>query len=251
MIEIEQSSKRGFAYGKESFELLKSVKRLKFQNEKYERTGSADIWSFDVEEYERIESSIDLLKISNLKCRHDVNFTFTTVHRLPQEGWEELIDCWSCHNSEFKGMLDLKIKPRKNGILVSNFYLIAGEKVLPECCKARTKMFYNELTCEFSVEQLIFKFFEEYFEMKNSIILKVDGKSYEIKLFYRCILIEKNDSFVFNEHDAFKVGYKETAKNNDEDSYIGDYFKIKIIDQLGRNSVKLSVLGYALSFITQ
>lgn len=251
MIEIEQSSKRGFAYGEDSFKTLKNVAGLKFRNEKHERAGLVNVWSFDIEEYKRTESSIDLLKIRNLRCSHGENFNFTTIHRLPQEGWEELIDCWSCHDNEFKGLLDLKVKPRSSGILVSNFYLMAGEKVLPECCKLRDKIFYNELICEFTAEQFIFKFFEEHFEMKNSIVLKVGEKSYEIKLFYRCVLIERSELCMSNEHDAFKVGYKETAKSKDDDSFIGDYFKSKIVNQLDKNSIKLSALGYTLSFIMQ
>lgn len=244
MIELELTSKRGFAYGIESFEALKELKEVAFQKVIHEKVCNVNIWSFDIIlPFKNDNKSIDLLKINNLRCIHNKNINFSEIHRLPQEGWQELIDCWSCHNNEFKGMLDLKIKPRKGGILVSNFYLLADKEILPNCCNKKEKIFYNEIFSNFSTNQLIFKFFEEQFDMKNTIILLIKGKKYEIKMMYRCITIRKDIN------ESFKVGFKETVKNNDEDLYIGEYYKEKILEELINNSLEIDYLGYKFSFV--
>lgn len=244
MIELELSTRTGFVYGKFPIETLSKVPELHFKDLSYEKTGDATIWSFDLVEYQAPEQQVDLLEMKELRCIHGRQIDFTQVHRLPQEGWQELIDCWSCHDNEFKGMLDLKIKPRRGGILVSNFYMLVDVDLLPDCCKTKTKLFYNEVSGGLTVEQLIFKFFEEHFAMKSSIVLRLEQKKYEIKLFYRCILIREYPRV------AFKVGFRETDKPHDDDSYIGEYFKAEIMRQLTSNELEVVALGYKLSFIT-
>lgn len=250
MIEIEPESKRGFAYGKDAIRILEQTKGLKYSKAHYELVGPTGVWSFYAEEYREADKQVDLLEMKDLRCQHGKPICFTDIHRLPQEGWEELIGCWSCHNDEFKPLLDLKPRPRKNGILVSNFYLLADVSALPECCKSEEKVFYNKITGGFTTRQLIFKFFEEQFEMKSTIVLKIADKKYEIKQFYRCVVIEagSRNGITWN---AFKVGFKETTKANDADGFIGEYFKNKILDQLISNSVDITVLGYVLSFISE
>lgn len=245
MIELEMNTGRGFVYGKEKLQKLEAIPNLKFKNLNYEKTGECGIYSFDVESYPCPTDQIELQKMNGLRCIHGNEIDFKEIHRLPQEGWQELIDCWSCHDNEFKGMLDLRIKPRRGGILVSNFYLLADMDALPKCCKTKTKLFYNEISGGLTVAQLIFKFFEEHFETKSQIVLNLDGRKYEIKLFYRCILVRENERI------AFKVGFRETDKPHDEDSYIGEYFKREMIKQLRDNEIGISAIGYMLSFITQ
>lgn len=241
MIEIEPKSKRGFIYGEEHPQIMD---KLKCKIERYEKVSGSLIQSFTFEKYERDpDSSINLLDVKNLACIHGCKIEFKSVNRLPQDGWQELIDCWSCHDHEFKGMLDLKIRPRKEGVLVSNFYLIIDQGILPECCNSRNKYFYNEIKCGFSDDELVYKFFQEFFEMKNSLVLKVNDVKYEIKLFYECVLISNQPV------NALKVGFKETTKQNDDDLFIGEYFKNKIVEILQTNSIKVKLLGFELSFI--
>lgn len=82
------SSKRGIAYGIESSEVLKTIEGLNYKRLNYEKAESMDIWSFDVEEYQRAQSSIVLLKIEILKCKYGENINFSSIYRLPQEGWQ-------------------------------------------------------------------------------------------------------------------------------------------------------------------
>jgi len=244
MIELELGTKSGFVYSEQPIEALAEVSGLKFKNLSYKKAGSTSIWSFDLVEYEAPNQQVDLLKITGLSCIHGHKIDFKEINRLPQEGWQELIGCWSCHDGEFKGLLNLKIKPRVGGILVSNFYLIADEGILPECCSARTKLFYNEIRGGLTAEQLIFKFFEEHFAMKSTVVLRLDEKRYEIKLFYRCILIKDKAK------EAFKVGFRETERTYDEDAHIGEHFKGLIVNELEANKLEVTALGFILSFIT-
>ncbi|KAM0680810.1 hypothetical protein GINT2_001084 [Glugoides intestinalis] len=246
MIEIEQKSKRGFAYGELAFNTLNSLP-INYIIEKCEIVRDCKIWSFSVQNYEKDSKQVDLHNISNVKCTHGNNIVFKTVHRLPQDSWQELIDCWSCHNNEFKEMLNLKISPRPGGILLSNFYLLANQDTLPECCKGESKFFYNEIKCVFSDSLFIYKFFEEHFEAKSTLVLRIEDKNYEIKLFYSCVLCKADSCDIV---DAFKVGFKITDKNNDNDSSVGEYFKNQIFTSLKNNSLKIAILDYEVSFIT-
>lgn len=246
MIEIDQKSKRGFAYGDSAFKALSSLP-INYAVEKCEILHGSKIWSFSIQNYQKDSKQIDLHDIANLKCAHGKNIIFKTVHRLPQDSWQELIDCWSCHNNEFKEMLNLKICPRPGGILLSNFYLLANQDTLPLCCKGKSKFFYNEIKSDFSDSLFLYKFFEEHFEAKSSLVLKIHEENYEIKLFYSCMLCRGDSTDII---DAFKVGFKVTDKNNDNDSFIGEYFKNQIFTCLKSNSLKIKILDYEVSFIT-
>jgi hypothetical protein len=250
MIEIQDGFKRGFAYGDDSKNQLDEIKSLIYKIEKVEIVQNVRIWAFEVLEFECMKKNQDLLDISQIKCAHGNSYEYQTVNRLPQEGWQELIDCWSCHDHEFKSMLDIKINPREKGILISNFYLIGHADALPKCCSKNTKVFYNEIACSFSNKFIIYNFFEEYFDMKNSVVLLIGATKYEIKLFYPCSLINDCDKNKRRNSLAFKVGFKESNKQNDKDDFIGDFFKQQILDQLNENSIGLNLLGFKLTFIT-
>lgn len=242
MLEVVPESGRGFVYGDEALEQLRLV--LELTVERSEKVSGIRIHTVCTGECAAPAFSLDLSQISEVKCIHGRRLQFSSVNRLPQEGWEELIDCWSCHNSEFRSMLDLKMVPRKNGILVSNFYLLAHRNVVPLCCREKTKLFYNELCIGYPYSHLVYKFFEEYFANKGSIVLEYEKKAFEIKLFYKCILFK--DAF----KEALKVGIKETDKQPDCDGFIGEFFKQVIFDEIEQNSLGIKIMGYSLSFIT-
>lgn len=246
MLEIDVLTKRGFAYGKDSLEILRKLPS-NCTIEKVEKTDNPETWSFSIQNYTRSANSIDLHSIDSAECMHGNRIEFKSINRLPQQGWEELIDCWSCHNNEFKGMLDLEIKPRKEGVLVSNFYMLPHPDILPQCCSNKRKIFYNEVKCRFSEKQFIYKFFQEHFEVKSSLVLEVEDVKYEIKVFYACILIKNDPEEAI---DAFKVGFRISDKKKDDDSFVGDYFKRQIIENLKENSLKVNILGFEASFIT-
>lgn len=243
MLEIDTESRRGFVYGNDAFELLKSTMALEFTVERSEKVDGTHVHTINTGECDASTFSLDLSRISDIRCIHGKQLRFSSVNRLPQEGWQELIDCWSCHDHEFRSLLDLKIIPRKSGILVSNFYLLAHEDVLPPCCTGRTKLFYNELDTGYPHSHFVYKFFEEYFANKNSIVLDREKKALEIKLFYKCVLFENT----FKE--AFKIGIKETDKQLDSDSFIGEFFKKMIFDEIYQNCLGIKAMGYDLSFI--
>lgn len=244
MIELEFESKRGFIYGDESMKKLLKIPDLKYKILKSERIQNITVSTFEILKFESLQCTRDLLEISEIKCKHGVSINQKSTHRLPQEGWQELIDCWSCHDHEFNSMLDLKIKPRLGGILLSNFYMIADPQLIPKCCFTENKIFYNEITSSLSHNFYIYKFFEEYFAMKSIIVLSLEDKKYEIKLFYWCNLIKKDNS------PAFKVGFRESDRQNDEDTFIGEFFKKLILNQLKENAIGITLLKYNLSFIT-
>lgn len=243
MIEIELSSQRGYAYGENSKEELENNQFFRSKITKIEKIQDVLIYTFDFWEFENQKCNLDILDISDIKCKHGHSIAQKSTHRLPQEGWQELIDCWSCHNHEFNSMLDLKIAPRPGGILLSNFYLIAHPQLLPTCCNSNTKIFYNDIISSLSNSFFIYKFFEEYFAMKSTIVMSIENKKYEIKLFYWCNMIKEKKS------PAFKVGFRESTKQSDSDSFIGDFFKKAILNQLIENSIGIKLLDYTLSFI--
>lgn len=243
MIEIELLSKKGFIYDSKNIELLNRFEDVKYKITNIEYRNNVEILTIDVFDMDTMVKEVDLLKIKDLKCKHGKLFDIKTIHRLPQEGWEELIDCWSCHDSEFKSMLDLKMTPRENGILVSNFYFIAHKNIVPSCCFPQVRYFFNETTSSLSNSMLVYKYFEEHFMMKNFLVLNLDGKYFEIKIFYKCVVVQDT------QYLAFKVGFKETTKIVEEDTHIGAFFKNEIMKHLNENSLKIPLLGYELSFI--
>lgn len=154
------------------------------------------------------------------------------ANKLPEDGWQELIDYWSCHNSEFRSVLDLKMRPRKNGVLYSYFYFIKDRKI-----------FYNELFDEEICDKIIFNFFENHFVNNNSFVFFC-GCNIEVK-FFNVVYLEENDGL----KKAFKVGYKETKKIPKYSDAINEYFSKMILNRLVENKLDIEILGYKLSFI--
>ncbi|KAI9298616.1 hypothetical protein K502DRAFT_345898 [Neoconidiobolus thromboides FSU 785] len=55
---------------------------------------------------------------------------FKKLKNLPREGWEELIDCWTCHKEDFTPVINKVFLPDKDTLLVdSNYLLVNGKKV--------------------------------------------------------------------------------------------------------------------------
>ncbi|OAG29936.1 hypothetical protein NEDG_01483 [Nematocida displodere] len=116
----------------------------------------------------------------------------STIHnestlKLPSEGWEELVDMWSCHNREFERLLGHKLSPRPNGILYANFYLIIATDRVPKCmepCATQDNnsiLFYNTIQTPFTDEYLIFHYLYELFQVSR-VVDVTSEKEYELKL---------------------------------------------------------------------
>ncbi len=250
MIEIAIDSMRGFAYGKESLEELNCYRDLNYKIERTEILNNIPIYTLIFKS--RIETKTDFsyINIGKIYCPHGYEIRYKTINRLPRKDWEEQIDCWSCHSNEFKSLLSLKICPRKDGILVSNFYCIPDPSLLPMCCSKRKQYFFNELKIDFNIKKIIYLFFEDFFSFNPILVLeKPSGESYSIKFFYKCVLL--NDS---KKNPALKICFRvnnNTAKPKIiQDDFINEEIKDEIIKQLIFNSLKIKVMGFEMSYIT-
>ncbi|OQS54532.1 hypothetical protein EHP00_38 [Ecytonucleospora hepatopenaei] len=183
------------------------------------------------------------------RCLHGKDIFIDRYNKLPHDNWQELIDHWSCHKSEFKTVNKLKCEFFPSRILCSDFYCIFYKKDLPECCQTKNleesqKMFYNELYTGHNSDYFIYKFFEDCFNRFYSFSLKLKGDIYEFKSFGTCIL-EKNS----NENNiAFKIGFK-TSNKHDHISEINEYFENEIFLQINKNKLNIKVCNYDISFI--
>ncbi|KAH9411496.1 hypothetical protein HK407_05g08710 [Ordospora pajunii] len=256
MLEIPAGTRRGFLYARDD-EILQIFK------------SRLDIEPLYTELHEDLKvvvvnvSDSNALWIDNedatptvpcvFRCIHGIEIEHTSINILPQEGWEELVDCWSCHNCEFKTVLDLKPKPRKEGILVSDFFLLINDMDLPECCKKNTpcirKLFYNELVLDGIPETaIIYSYLNTYFKTNASLFLEVNHKKYEIRCFYKATLVSANDD-ALEKQESIKVGIKETHKRFESSNNINQFYSQAICSTIMSNKIGISMLGYCISFI--
>jgi ubiquitin-protein ligase E3 D len=193
-----------------------------------------------------------------IKCKHSNVVGYETYNHLPQEGWEELVDHWSCHNSEFKSVLDLRPTPRHGGLLVSGLFLLINSDDMPECCRRDgfpvLKMFHNEICLEgYTHSLLIYLYLRSYFETHEKFFLVRGNEKYEVKPFYFPKIFKmRNDaaSDVLMEYNAIKVGFRRTDRIAGKSEYVNEFYMNAIYGELMANEVGAEVLGYRVSFIT-
>ena len=181
-----------------------------------------------------------------ISCIHNHPIKYTRINKLPHDNWEELIDCWSCHKSEFKTLRNHQLKIVQGRIFVSDFYCIIPSSDIPECCRGKdesTKFFFNEIIVNRYNTAHIYSFFDEYFKFYNRLFLRLKTRSFEIKYFYDCGV--KKDNIKYN---AIKIGIKPTDRNEDV-TEINDYFREQIEDHLIRNTTNIFVCGYEMAYI--
>lgn len=191
--------------------------------------------------------SNDILIEETLKeiiCKCGRVISFQQINRLPEEGWEELVDHWSCHNSEFRGMLKLKPLPRKNGLLFSHFYFIAnGSEV---CCFNRgvtSKIYLYEIS-SINIYKLVYTFFKQYFVHKRIFIFRAKDVNYQVNFFDYTVIM---DDTIY--YEAIKVGYKITNKIVPESENINDYVALSILSMLEKNNTGIKISAFCLSYI--
>ncbi|KAI5174471.1 hypothetical protein PAEPH01_2083 [Pancytospora epiphaga] len=247
MIEINSETKRGFAYGTEAVKLLEKIcGNTGYVTDRIEKIESTLVYIISGIDFKlECPREVSLLNIGPICCLHGTPINYQSINRLPHDGWEELIDCWSCHKGEFKSMVNLEIKPRKGGILVSDFYMIADKGVIPSCCGGVSKIYYNNLIINYSAQTLLYLFFNDYFQSKSLLVIEQDGVTYEIKYFYNCLLL--SDAI----RRAIKVGIKITDKNADTERFLNTFYIDQIIKELTSTATNTKVLGYDLAFIRE
>ncbi|KAF7684379.1 hypothetical protein TCON_0424 [Astathelohania contejeani] len=242
------SGNNGFLYYKEKSEL--SVTKYKFIINEVEEVQNIYIANATIKNLPVVKLNIKFEEQIGFHCKCGKQIKYESLNRLPLDGWEELINCWSCHDSEFKSMLDLKIKPRKMGILYSNFYLLINGEDLPKCCfnvQGIQQIFYNQLNV-LDPEKLLFFYFEELFFNSSNFLFIVNSVKYEIKYFHDAVVLSIEEDSI-NVNKALKVGYKITNKVVKNPKHINEYYLKELIRILNDNSLKLKILDFEISFL--
>lgn len=195
--------------------------------------------------------------IQAIRCVHGLRFQIGSSKSLPPEGWEELLDCWTCCQSENNVLLGKKMLLRSQCAFTSDFYFYAESSAVPDCCRkplgcgdGPCKIFYNTVVWNVHDTALIFEYFWSFFERKSVFLFDHESTRYEVKFFFKTMLCTKEKNRMVA-RDALKVGMKKTAKTFCDKGHVNRYFMDKIYDVLVRNSIDIDVCGYRVSFIAQ
>lgn len=184
--------------------------------------------------------------------------------RLPSDGWEELVDMWSCHDREFAHLTEQKMTPRKEGVLYSTLYLITESEKAPECFISKNpkkeitettcKIFYNEISHAIPDEYFLFHYLYDIFQTKQEIKIRAT-EEYTIRLIdteytYRGE-ITYNPPVVL----SLKIAYtkstvpEEDIIENQPNTKINGYFTKSLIDIIEKNKINIQINSRQVSFI--
>ncbi|KAI5171974.1 hypothetical protein NEFER03_1239 [Nematocida sp. LUAm3] len=195
-------------------------------------------------------------------CREVEN---QSVLRMPSDGWEELVDMWSCHNREFEHLLEKKLAPRENGVLYSPLCLYIDRERAPSCLQEKDEIcqiFYNELKLDASDESLLFYYLYEKFQTEKRIVIQGDCtytlKMLEVTNMSRGSLKEAlcSSSIRLALKIVFVKEYESshqhmTSERLQEKKSINEYYSKRLIEILKRNNVSFSSKGESISFVMQ
>lgn len=253
MLEIPLQSRTGFIYMLEGLTLEDFARLVSIRHLSTEHCGGMDIATVEVLEDFIFLEDPERLAPSEIKCMHSCTISHESANILPQDGWEELIDCWSCHNCEFKTMLELVPRPRKHGVLLSDFFLLINDADLPGCCQngdfSSRKLFYNEIElCGYPHSRVIYMHLNAYFRGRNMLLLVVDDVNYEIRYFYSVMLVNAADGAAMKK-EALKVGIRRTTRIVEPSGSINRFYAERIHSAIVSNAVGTSILGYQISFV--
>ncbi|KAI5192037.1 hypothetical protein NEMIN01_1785 [Nematocida minor] len=194
-----------------------------------------------------------------------------TVLRLPAEGWEELVDMWSCHNREFGHLVEQEMNPKKDGVLYSTLHLIMEAERAPKCLIARNncdslesapktlKIFYNEIKMCLSDEYLLFHYLYDLFQIRQEIEIAAE-KMYTIRLLDITYTYHGKIAHSPPLDLSLKIAYTsrpigtENAENpskpkEESKCNINAYYTDKLIEVLLKNSIGIEMGGRSVSFI--
>lgn len=195
--------------------------------------------------------------ILTIRCIHGASFQIDSSKSFPREGWEELLDCWTCCQSENNVLLGRKMFIRDQCAFTSDFYFYTESCTVPVCCKKSLgcvngpcKIFYNAIVWNVQDTALIFEYFWLFFERKSVFLFEHRSTKYEVKFFFKTTLCTRENNRI-TARDALKVGMKETARTFCDKEHVNRYFMDKIYDILVRNNIGIEICGYKMSFITQ
>ncbi|KAL0265972.1 UNVERIFIED_CONTAM: hypothetical protein PYX00_011689 [Menopon gallinae] len=193
--------------------------------------------------------------VLSMKCIHGASFRIGASKSLPPEGWEELLDCWTCCQSENNVLLGKKMVLKDGCAFTSDFYFYTLGSAVPGCCKNALgygtepcKIFYDAIVWDVPDTELVFDYLSSFFERKNVFLLEHGGTRYEVKFFFRTTLCTKENGRLLA-RDALKVGIKETARAFHDRCHVNRYFMDRIHDTLVRNSIDIEICGYRVSFV--
>lgn len=258
MLELPPNTKKGFLYLVADDALDKLRDYVCLRSLYTEAHGNVKVMAVEVSEgaleWSGSQEAGQTLPDS-FRCLHGIKIAHRSLNRLPQEGWEELIDCWSCHNCEFRTMLGLTPRPRDGGLLLSDLFLLANDSDLPACCQRKDlsvrKLFYNEVVPSgWSHEMLVYLYLDSYFQNNSALLLEVDGEKYEVRCFYKAMLAVVEDK-ALRKRPAIKVGIKRTDRLSETTGSINEFY-IRLIHRVVMSgTVGISILGYAVSFVQE
>ncbi|AFN83852.1 putative metal-binding protein [Encephalitozoon romaleae SJ-2008] len=256
MLELPPDTRKGFLYltNDEVFSAFKGCIGLDFlymENQEGVKIMAVSVmensllWSEDPDVEEALPDAF--------RCLHGNEMTYKSLNRLPQEGWEELIDCWSCHNCEFRTMLSLSPHPREGGLLLSNFFFLINDSDLPKCCRNNNssvrKLFYNEvLQYGCTHEALAYSYLSSYFQNRSVLLLEVSQTRCEIRYFYKTMVITIENKTLCKK-EAMKVGVKETDKPIEKNENINEFYSKLIYNIVVSGVIGATALGYRISLV--
>ena len=190
-----------------------------------------------------------------IRCKHGAEFKIRASKSFLREGWEELLDCWTCCQNEANVLLGKKVTIGNEAVLTSDFYMYIPSESFPGCCRVGmeervNKLFYNQIEWKVPHGLLVFRYFDDLFERKNSFLFDHATSAYEVKFFHRTSLYRETGDAFFVER-AIKVGIKKTKRPLQDSGNINRYFKDKIYRILQENSTEIEIFGYKVCFIPE
>ncbi|EHY65811.1 hypothetical protein NERG_01418 [Nematocida ausubeli] len=211
------------------------------------------------------ENMVRLLKTVVCPCRCTA-VENESVLRLPADGWEELIDMWSCHCREFAHLAEQDIKPKKNGVLYSTLYLVIENERVPKCIRSSmecgkkndqqmyTKVFYNQITTGMPDEYFLFYYLYDALQTRQEIEVVGEHRTYNIRLLDITYIYhgETTDSPIFNL--SLKLAYKEVPSDKNQQAslpYINKYYTETLISLLHKNRISIEMNKRTVSFISK
>lgn len=256
MLEIPLDCERGFVYGADNSVLDELGRFISLECLSTEVHGGTRIATVRISDRSPVCSPCPprgQMSLKRVSCVHDAEIEYDSCNLLPQAGWEELIDCWSCHNCEFKSMLGLVPRPRRRGILVSDLFLLVNDEDVPVCCRTNDggvrKLFYNEvMLAGYDDDLVVYLYLESYFSNRRLFLFEMNGENYEMKYFYKATVIDVEDG-VIRKREAMKVGIKRSSRIVDGDDSINDHYISLIYRMAIGNSIDVKILDYDISFI--
>lgn len=192
------------------------------------------------------------------KCIHNCEIQYNRINKLPHDNWEELIDCWSCHQSEFASLKETGIKPVCDRILVSDFYCLLHKQNIPVCCQkafeanvlkesSLYRVFYNEVNINYSCDRLIYNFFKEYFKCYSRFKMGFEDNCYEFMYLYDCLVIDSKEN---SSKKAIKIGYKKT-KECDSVSQLNSFYMNEIEKSIEKHSINIFINEFKLTYVVE